>query len=235
MSHNLFSPLFVNSFSMFRVSSEAKLLEVELPGSLALSISEVVKALPAAPHGLFALLHQCWGCLPCGTHGRLWWLNDWRHIESLAGDTGKGEMGSLDMSEPSVGLILYTHSTQSQKRWKTIEEETEAERPSLVSICEWARAPVRLEIMGPVLSGWTDHSSSEEGYYGLEPEHPSQAIDSGLGVSMEQGSHWRVASVQGRACVGQSFRVKLGTLKTLEHCCPDDLPCPRQSYAKLCD
>lgn len=51
MSHNLFSSLFVNSFSMFRVSSEAKFLEVELPGSLALSISEVLKALPAAPMG----------------------------------------------------------------------------------------------------------------------------------------------------------------------------------------
>lgn len=76
MSHNLFSSLFVNSFSMFRVSSEAKFLEVELPGSLALSISEVLKALPAAPHGLLALLRQCGGCLPCGIYGRLWWLND---------------------------------------------------------------------------------------------------------------------------------------------------------------
>lgn len=34
---------------MFRVSSEAKFLEAELPGCLALSISEVLKALPAAP------------------------------------------------------------------------------------------------------------------------------------------------------------------------------------------
>lgn len=33
----------------------------------------------------------------------------------VTGDTGKGEMGSLDMSEPSVGLILYTHSTPSPK------------------------------------------------------------------------------------------------------------------------
>lgn len=161
MSHNLFSSLFVNSFSMFRVSSEAKFLEVELPGSLALSISEVLKALPAAPMGC---LHscQCGGCLSCCTYSLLWWLNDWRYIESLAGDTGKGEMDSLDMSEPSVGLILYTHT--------------------------------------------------------------SQAVDSGFGVSTEQGSHWRVASVQGRACLGQSFRVKLCTLKTLEHCFPDDLP-----------
>lgn len=164
MSHNLFSSLFVNSFSMFKASSEAKFLEVELPGSLALSISEVLKALAAAPHGLFALLCQCGGCLSCGTYNRLWWLNDWRYIESLAGDTGKGEMGSLDLSEPSVGLILIL--LRAQKRWKTIEEETEADRPSLVSICEWARAPVRLEIMGPVLSGCTDHSSSEEGTLG---------------------------------------------------------------------
>lgn len=34
---------------------------------------------------------------------------------SLAADTGKGEMGSLDMSGPSAGLILHTHSTQSPK------------------------------------------------------------------------------------------------------------------------
>lgn len=151
------------------------------------------------------------------------WESSWRHRQRRNGLIGYVRT----FCRP---YTLYSFYSEPKEM-----EETEAERPSLVSICEWARAPVRLEIMGPVLSGWTDHSSSEEGYYGLEPEHPSQAIDSGLGVSMEQGSHWRVASVQGRACVGQSFRVKLGTLKTLEHCCPDDLPCPRQSYAKLCD